>query len=102
MLQYVAQDQIEVAFESLNLTQAYLHQFGQVQPIMSKKIRYALIQLDHLKADVESHYLTDSIALVYLNDESLIADTLHNQVVYFKDRFAQCQKDLNTFKKNHK
>lgn len=102
LLQYVSQDQIETAFEPLNLTQAYLQQFTQVQPIMSEKMRYSLTQLDLLKADAESHYLSDSLVFVYLNDESQVADTLHNQVIYFKDRFGQCQKDLNAFKKNHK
>ena len=102
MLQYVSQEQIEAAFEPLNLTQAYLHQFGEVQPVMNRKMRYTLLQLDRLKADAESHYLTDSLVVVYLNDETLVADTLHSQVVYFKDRFDNCQKMLNQLKKSQK
>lgn len=102
MLQYASQDQIETAFEPLNLTQAYLQQFSEVQPIMSQKMHYTLLQIELLKADAESHYLSDSLALVYLNDESRVADTLHNQVEYFKDRFGQCQKKLDQLKKDQK
>lgn len=102
LLQYLSQEEIETVFGTLNLTQAYLHQFGEVHPGMTRKMRYLLLQLDMLRADAESQYLSDSLALAYLNDENRVADTLHNQVAYFKDRFEQCQKDLKTFKKNHR
>lgn len=101
LLQFMDTASVNAAFEKLNLTQAYLHQFGEVQPIMNRKMRYLFTQLDLLKADFESHYLSDSLVVAYLDDESRVADTLHHQVEYFKDRFGQCQKDLNVIKKNH-
>lgn len=102
LLQYLSQEEVEAVFGTLNLTQAYLHQFGEVHPVMTQKTRFLLLQLDLLKADTESQYLSDSLAHAYLDDENRVADTLHNQVAYFKDRFDQCQKGLKTFKKNHK
>lgn len=102
LLQYLSQEEIEAAFGTLNLTQAYLHQFGEVHPFMTQKMRYLLLQLDLLKADAESQYLSDSLVLAYLDDESRVADTLHNQVAYFKDRFDQCQKGMKALKKNHR
>lgn len=102
LLQHLDKDEVETAFGSLDIIQAYLQQFKEVQPVMIRKMRYALLQLDLLEADATSQYLSDSLAHVYLNDESRVADTLHNQVAYFKDRLGQCRTDLNAFKKHHK
>lgn len=99
-LKDMAPEQLQAAFDKLNLTQAYLHQFKEVSPVMRQKIGFTLLQLDLLKADVESQYLADSLALFYLEDESKVADTLHNQVLYFKDRFNNCQNELNQLKKS--
>ena len=101
-LQNMPSEEIQAAFEKLNLTQAYLHQFAEVSPIMRRKFEYTLLQLDRLKTDVESHYLADSVALSYLEDETKVADTLHNQVVYFKDRFSNCQNDMSQLEKSQK
>ena len=58
-----------------------------------------LIQLDNLKTDIETHYLSDSLAAIYLDSETQHVTLLNNQVQYFKDRFGSCKKDLNNFKK---
>lgn len=102
MLQHLNQEQVESSFEHLNLTNAYLTQFKQVKPVMEKKMNYVVQQLDNLKSDAESHYLSDSLVLVYLDTETKVADTLHAQVEYFKDRFRNCQKSLNKLKKSKK
>ena len=98
LLQYMNQEQVDANFETLNLTQAYLLQFSTVQPIMVQKMDYVTLQLDRLKSDLESQFVSDSLAQVYLNTENMVADTLHNQVAYFQDRFRQCQKDLKAVK----
>lgn len=98
-LQYLKPNQVEAVFESLNLTQAYLRQFTEVNPDMYQKMRYSLLQLDRLKSDIESHYLSDSLASVFLETENQVADTLHNRVVYFQDKFATCRKELASIKK---
>ena len=102
MLQYLTNEQVDVAFEKLNLTQAYLQQFKDVKPIMVNKMEYLTVQLDNLKSDAESHYLSDSLVLVYLDTETKVADTLHKQVDYFQDRFDNCQKEINALKKSWK
>lgn len=99
LLQYMSQEQMDANFETLNLTHAYLLQFSSVQPGMVQKMGYVTLQLDRLKSDLESQFVSDSLAQIYLNTESMVADTLHNQVVYFQDRLSQCQKDLNVVKK---
>jgi predicted small secreted protein len=100
MLQYLPQEEVEANFEHLNLTQAYLAQFSEVKPVMERKMNYVVEQLDNLKADAESHYLSDSLVNVYLETETRVADTLHAQVEYFQERFASCQKALNQMKKS--
>lgn len=102
LLQHLNQEQVEVSFEHLNLTKAYLVQFSEVKPVMERKMNYVVQQLDNLKSDAETHYLTDSLVLVYLNTETKVADTLHAQVEYFKDRFHSCQQSLNKLKKSKK
>lgn len=98
-LQHLSPDQVETVFESLNLTNAYLRQFSEVGPDMHQKMRYSLLQLDRLKSDVESQYLSDSLATVFLETETQVADTLHNRVAYFQDKFAYCRKELAAIKK---
>ena len=102
MLQFLDSEQVDAGFEKLNITQAYLQQFVEVKPIMVSKMNYVIVQLDNLKADLVSQYVNDSLALVYLADESRVADTLHEQVLYFQDRFGKCQSELNTLKKSWK
>lgn len=100
-LQDINPEQVQTVFEQLNLTQAYLRQFEEVSPDMHQKMTYSLLQLERLKADIENHYLPDSLANVYLETETKIADTLHNRVVYFRDRFNLCKKEMEALKKNH-
>lgn len=102
LLQYLDEKTVKERFEQLNLTQAYLQQFGELKPVMAKKMDYVVLQLDRLKADAESQYLSDSLVLVYLADETKVADTLHQQVLYFQDRLGGCQKSLNQMKKDKK
>lgn len=102
LLQYLDAKVVEASFEHLNLTQAYLLQFKEVKPVMEKKMDYVVEQLGNLKSDAESHYLTDSLVLVYLDTETKVADTLHAQVAYFKDSFSKCQASLNQLKKSKK
>lgn len=100
LLQYLTTEQVDAHFEQLNLAQAYLLQYREVKPVMDQKMDYLMEQLDHLKADAESHYLSDSLVTVYLTTETRIADTLHAQVTYFQDCLGKCQKELNKLKKS--
>ena len=100
ILQYLTPEQVDARFEQLYLTQAYLLQYREVKPVMEKKMDYLVEQLDHLKADAESHYLSDSLVTVYLATETRVADTLHAQVAYFQSCLDKCQKELNKLKKS--
>ena len=102
LLQYIDAEQVKANFDQLNLTQAYILQFKEVKPVMEKKMDYLVQQLDNLKSDAESHYLSDSLVLIYLDTEMKVADTLHAQVDYFKDSFRNCQKALDQMKKANK
>ena len=102
LLQYIDAEQVKANFDQLNLTQAYILQFKEVKPVMEKKMDYLVQQLDNLKSDAESHYLSDSLVLIYLDTETKVADTLHAQVDYFKDSFHNCQKALDQMKKANK
>ena len=42
--------------------------------------------------------INDSLFSVYFERETIAADTLHNQILYFKDRFGSCQKELDALK----
>lgn len=95
ILQYQSQEQVEKSFETLQLVQAYLEQFRITKPMMKNEIDSTLLQLDRLKADAESHYLSDSLVSVYIDDETNYVNKLSNQVHYFQDRFGTCQNDLN-------
>lgn len=100
MLQYIPQDQVGTYFESLNLAQAYLDQFDEMLPVMQHDITYSRQQLRNLKNDIDTHYVSDSLAAAYLEDETAVADTLHNRILYFQDRLAQQDKVLTDTKKS--
>ena len=99
MLQYKNEEQVDKSFETLQLVQAYLEQFRITKPVMQAEMDSTLLQLDRLKADAESHYLSDSLVEVYIDTETEYVTRLSNQVQYFQDRFGNCQKDLNALKK---
>ena len=99
MLQYMDSTQWDKHFDQLNLAQAYLRQFSAVKDDMRQKMDYSLVQLDRLRNDVESQYISDSLAMAYFETETKVADTLHSRVAYFQDRFANSQKALSAIKK---
>ena len=99
LLQHQSNEQMEKSFETLRLVQAYLEQFKETKPMMQAEIDSTLLQLDRLKADAESHYLSDSLVEVYIDTEAEYVTRLSNQVQYFQDRFGSCQKDLDALKK---
>ena len=98
MLQYYDQEQVDQAFEKLRLVQAYLEQFKVTKPVILADMDSTLVQLDLLKADAESQYLSDSLVTVYIANETEYVNKLSNQVQYFQDRFGKCRKDLNALK----
>lgn len=100
MLQYVPEAYIDEYFDVLNLAQAYLQQFDAVLPVMRHDMVYIQQQLANLQNDLDSHYISDSLGMVYLNDERASADTLHNRVLYFQDRLSTQDKALRSLKKS--
>lgn len=100
MLQYVDQETAVQQFDKLNLAKAYLIQFQETLPRMQADIDSSLLQLDRLEADANSHYLSDSLVLVYLQEEKDIANRLHEQVLYFKDRLGNSRKELDILSKH--
>lgn len=99
MLQYLHPEEVDEVFQQLQLVDAYINQFKQTHPIMQADMDSTLIQLDNLKTDIETHYLSDSLAAVYLDTETQHVTLLSNQVQYFKDRLGTCKNDLKNFKK---
>lgn len=99
MLQYLHPEEVDEVFQQLQLVDAYIKQFKETRPTIQTDMDSTLIQLDNLKSDIETHYLSDSLATVYLEAETQHVTRLSNQVQYFKDRFSTCSKDLNGFKK---
>ena len=99
MLQYLTEEQVNQSFEKLRLVQAYLEQFKVTKPMIQADMDTTLLQLDRLKADAESHYLSDSLVTVYMEDEIKCVDKISSQVQYFQDRFGKCRKDLDILKK---
>lgn len=85
-------------YEKLNLAQAYLQQFLEVSPSLKSKLDYSKKQLGDLQFDLENERINDSLFNVYFERETIAADSLHNQIVYFKDRFGACQKELDALK----
>ena len=99
MLQYQSDETVDKSFETLRLVQAYLEQFKVTKPVMQAEMDSTLLQLDRLKADAESQYLSDSLVEVYIDAEAEYVNRLSNQVQYFQDRFGSCHKDLDALKK---
>ena len=97
-LSTVNPNDVQVYYEKLNLAQAYLQQFMEVGPSLKYKLDYSKKQLADLQYDLENGIVNDSLFNVYFERETIAADTLHNQVIYFKDRFSSCQKELNALK----
>ena len=95
MLQYLHPEEIDEIFPQLQLVNAYIQQFKVSAPAIKADMDSTLIQLDNLKSDIKSHYLSDSLTNVYIAAEAEHVDLLSNQVQYFKDRFGSCKKDLN-------
>jgi hypothetical protein len=100
MLRYVPEDKVDGYFDALNLAQAYLYQFNELLPVMRHDLAYIQQQLNALQNDLDTHYISDSLGMVYLHDETLSADTLHNRVLYFQDRLSSQDKELQSLKKS--
>lgn len=98
-LQYVPKEELDAAFEKLQLVNAYIQQFKKERPVMQAEMDSTLVRLDLLRADAETHYLADSLVADYIEDETQIVEKLSNQVEYFQDRLGNCRKDLADFKK---
>ncbi len=99
MLQFLHPEEVDEIFQQLQLVGAYIGQFEETCPVMRANIDTTLTQLGNLRSDIETHYLSDSLTAIYLDMESQHVTRINNQVEYFRDRFADCKKDLNTFKK---
>ena len=99
MLQFVPKEKLEEYFNTLNLAQAYLIQFQEVKPVMERKFDYLQQQLKNLHNDIATNYVNDSLANIYLSDEQKVADTLHEQVLYFSDRLSAQKNELNSLRK---
>ena len=99
-LQFLPEEELDAAFEKLKLVDAYIQQFKMEHPVMQAEMDSTLARLDLLRADAATHYLTDSLVAIYLEDETQQVEKLSSQVEYFKDRLGNCRKDLDNFKKN--
>lgn len=99
MLQYLHPEEMDEAFEQIQLAGAYLAQFKAMYPLMKSRIEYTHTQLDKLKADAETHYLSDSLVTFYLADEAKSVDTMAAQLDYFTDRLAQSKQAFVDFKR---
>ncbi len=100
MLQFLSPDIVADHFEALNITQGYLQQYQEVAPLIKEKMSFSQKQLNSLKNDILSHYISDSLGATYLETEAMIADTIHQQVLYFKDRLGAQKKDIATRKQS--
>ena len=98
-LQFLPEEELDAAFEKLKLVDAYIQQFKMEHPVMQAEMDSTLARLDLLRADAATHYLSDSLVAVYLEDETQQVEKLNSQVEYFKDRLGNCRKDLDNFKK---
>ena len=96
-LQYLPEEQLDKAFQKLQLVNAYVQQFKETRPVMQAEMDSTLQRLDLLKTDAQTHYLSDSLVEVYINAETQQVEKLSNQVAYFKDRLGNCCKDLDNF-----
>ena len=100
MLQYVPKEQVGDYFEHLNLAQAYLSQFDEMLPVIRHDISYTRQQLANLKNDIDTHFIDEAQAAIYLEDETAVADTIHQRILYFQDRLAQQDQSLNSTRKS--
>lgn len=98
-LQFLSEEELDAVFEKLKLVDAYIQQFKMERPVMQAEMDSTLTRLDLLRADAATHYLSDSLVAVYLEDETRQVEKLNSQVAYFKDRLGNCRKDLDRFKK---
>ena len=96
-LQYLPEEQLDKAFQKLQLVDAYIQQFKETRPIMQAEMDSTLLRLDLLRADAKTHYLSDSLVAVYIDAETQQVEKLSNQVAYFKDRLGNCRQDLDDF-----
>ena len=99
LLQFLPEEDLDDAFQKLQLVNAYIQQFKDQCPEMQAEMDSTLVRLDLLRTDAATHYLADSLVATYLEDETRQVELLSNQVAYFKDRLGNCRKDLNAFKK---
>ena len=99
LLQFLPEEDLDAAFQKLQLVDAYIQQFKMERPAMQAEMDSALVRLDLLRTDAATHYLADSLVATYLEDETRQVEKLSNQVEYFKDRLGNCRKDLDDFKK---
>ena len=98
-LQFLTEKELDAVFPKLQLVDAYIQQFKETRPVMQAEMDSTLARLDLLRADAATHYLSDSLVAVYLEDETQQVERLNNQVEYFKDRLGSCRKELDDFKK---
>ena len=100
MLQHIPSERVDYYLQTLILAQAYLDQFDEMLPVMQHTISYSRQQLNRLKNDIDTHYINDSLAAAYLEDETAVIDTLHNRILYFQDRLSTQDKVLSDTKKS--
>jgi len=98
-LQFLPEEELDAVFEKLKLVDAYIQQFKMERPVMQAEMDSTLARLDLLRADAATHYLSDSLVAIYLEDETQQVEKLSSQVEYFRDRLGNCCKDLDNFKK---
>ena len=98
-LQSVPEKELDEVFEKLRLVNAYIQQFNMECPVMQADMDSTLARLDLLRADVETHYIADSLVVTYIEGETQEVERLNNKVAYFKDRLGNCRKDLDGLKK---
>lgn len=100
MLQFIPQEQIDECFDVLNLAQAYLRQFNETLPVMKHTLSYTKQQLINLQNDIDTEFINDSLAAIYLNDEIAVADTLHHRILYFQEKLSEQDKELQSLRKS--
>lgn len=93
---------IDEYFTSLSYANGYMSQFDDLYPVIVKKIGYSQQQLSNLNSDISSNYINDSLAAIYLDDEIRVADTIHEQIKYFDERFKKMNKELKKIEKELK
>ena len=98
-LQFLPEKELDAVFPKLQLVDAYIQQFKETRPVMQAEMDSTLARLDLLRADAATHYLADSLVATYVEDETQQVERLSSQVAYFKDRFDNCRKELEGFKK---